>query len=194
MLLFHWGSPHIVCYSSFNVWCFCIIVIKEDVDSDAASFYPTFDLGCYIKADNGGGEEQLIGICWAWQLLTQMPKCYRAGEHSIRSVAKYYMFLFNLFFVIFKFWGGLRLLALSKFLEYHAMCTVCSIFNSTPFTIQHHSSNNILLYCWWNGNTRCIRRHIVITFKLMGLGSLQGWFVYDLLPCLNFKAWNMSWM
>lgn len=88
---------HIVSYSSFNLWCFSIIVIKEDVDSDAASFYPTFDLGCNIKADNGRGEEQLIGICWAWQLLTWMPKCYRAGEHSIRSVAKiHYMFLFNL--------------------------------------------------------------------------------------------------
>lgn len=40
--------------SSCNLWCFCITVNEKDVDSDAASFYPTFYLDCYMKADNGG--------------------------------------------------------------------------------------------------------------------------------------------
>lgn len=54
MLSFHWGFPvsQAAC-SSGNLWCFCIIVDEKDVDSDAASFYPTFDLDCYMKADKG---------------------------------------------------------------------------------------------------------------------------------------------
>lgn len=33
---------------------FCNTVDEKDVDSDAASFYPTFYLDCYMKADKGG--------------------------------------------------------------------------------------------------------------------------------------------
>lgn len=40
--------------SSCNLWCFCIFVDEKDVDSDAPSFYPTFYLDCYMKADKGG--------------------------------------------------------------------------------------------------------------------------------------------
>lgn len=57
--------------SSCNLWCFCVPVDKKDVDSDAPSFHPTFYLDWYMKADKGGQEEQLIGICWARLTCTQ---------------------------------------------------------------------------------------------------------------------------
>lgn len=41
---------------------FWIIVIREDVDSNAACFYPCFDLSRYVNADKGPGQECLIGI------------------------------------------------------------------------------------------------------------------------------------
>lgn len=41
---------------------FRIIVIREDVDSDVACFYPRFDLRRYVNADKGPGQECLIGI------------------------------------------------------------------------------------------------------------------------------------
>lgn len=44
---------------------FWIIVIGEDVDSDAACFYPRFDLRHYVNADKGPGQESLIGILQA---------------------------------------------------------------------------------------------------------------------------------
>lgn len=44
---------------------FWIIVIGEDVDSDAACFYPCFDLRRYVNADKRPGQECLIGILQA---------------------------------------------------------------------------------------------------------------------------------
>lgn len=41
---------------------FCVTVDEKDVDSDAASFYPTFYLDVYMKAaTEEGGEDQLNG-------------------------------------------------------------------------------------------------------------------------------------
>lgn len=41
---------------------FWIIVIGKDVDSDAACFYPRFDLHRYANADKGPGQECVIGM------------------------------------------------------------------------------------------------------------------------------------
>lgn len=41
---------------------FWIIVIGEDVDSDAVGFYPRFDLHCYMNTDKGPWQECLMGI------------------------------------------------------------------------------------------------------------------------------------
>lgn len=50
---------------------FWIIVIREDVDSNAACFYPCFDLRRYVNADKGLGQECLIGILPA-QLISNL--------------------------------------------------------------------------------------------------------------------------
>lgn len=54
MLTLQWISPtsQASC-SSCNLRFFCNTVDEKDVDSDAASFYPTFYLDCYMKADKG---------------------------------------------------------------------------------------------------------------------------------------------
>lgn len=62
MLLLQWHHTSQAACSSHNLWCFCITDDEEDSDPDAVSFYPTFDLDCYMKADKGGEEKK----SWAW--------------------------------------------------------------------------------------------------------------------------------
>lgn len=119
---------------------FWIIVIREDVDSDAACFYPRFDLPCYPNADKGPGQECLIGILQArlifklvlLQCLSWMGIFMRRHNSSISNGTK----------------GAAVNVDFSP--VFSPLCTQCalvvsSVFDCPSFSIQGLGGNNVLL-------------------------------------------------
>lgn len=170
---------------------FWIIVIGEDVDSDAECFYPRFDLHRYVNADKGPGQECLIGILQAW-LISKLVllQCLSWTGIFIRED------------INLPFQMELKKL-LSMFISHlcflHRALSAC--WSSPLFLIAHPSPSKaavaIMSCLMTNGMiTMSVLERTVFfwTFNLTGLRSLQAWFVSAPLPCPSFKAWSMSWM
>lgn len=171
---------------------FWIIVIREDVDSNAACFYPCFDLCRYVNADKGPGQECLIGILPA-------------------------RFISNLVLLQCLSWTGIFIRKDINLPFQMELKKLLSLFIShLCFNSIVHSARAGPLLCFWlpillhpkaavaimsclmtNGmiTMSVLERTISLwTFNLTGPRSLQAWFVSAPPPCPGYKAWSMSWM